>query len=133
MKLTVDHLRQAGHKITSSRKMIWNALAQTPLSALEIHGILKDKGLEVDLVTIYRSLDLFINLGLINKTRLDDKTARYELKDQDHHHHLICQTCKKIKDISFNEANWIKRIEKESEFTINNHQLEFFGLCKRCQ
>lgn len=130
----LNQLRQTGYKITSPRRAILGVLVATPLTAYEVYAHLEKRGVDVNLVTIYRTLELFIRLGLVGKTRFGDKTARYELVvGIKHHHHVICQKCKTIEDVSLDEKALIKQVKNQSTFQIKNHTLEFFGLCVNCQ
>lgn len=59
---------------------------------------------------------------------------RYELKDtNDHHHHFFCENCGDIEDIEMKEENLLKEIKNNKRFLIRKHNLEFFGLCPKCQ
>ena len=76
----LTELKQTGYKLTTPRVEILKVLSSTnPLSAQEVYDQLKAKGLEIDLVTAYRTLELFKDLGFIQKVQFQDKTARYEL------------------------------------------------------
>ncbi len=127
-------LKQTGFKITAPRKEILNILSTQPLGAQEVFEVLKQKGFNPDLVTVYRTLELFTKLGLVRKTQFEDKTARFELiSGQKHHHHLVCIKCGSIEDAVINEDLFIKQIKKQSNFKVERHALEFFGFCKNCK
>ena len=128
----LESLKKTGLKITTPRKQILQTLSSIPMSAQEIQVILKEKGLAIDLVTVYRTLELFENLGLIRKTEFEDHIARFELVSDEHHHHLVCIKCGITQDVVINENKFIE-IEKQSEFKLERHALEFFGFCKLCQ
>lgn len=127
--------KKTGYKLTAPRRDLLSTLSSsTPLSAQEVFAILKQKGCTVDLVTVYRTLELFHTLGIVNKIQFEDHTARYELvSDKDHHHHLVCIKCGAVEEVEANEAILLKQIRFKTDFKIMRHSLEFFGLCKRCQ
>lgn len=132
--IKLDDLRKTGFKLTVPRKEILKTLsASNPLSAQEIHILLKQKGFNTDLVTVYRTLELFHSLGLVNQINLSDNTARYELVSDDHHHHLICIKCGTIEEVVGDETDLIKGLTSKSDFQVLRHSLEFFGFCRRCQ
>jgi len=122
----------SGLKNTPPRLAIFSVLKmqQRPLNVLEILELVKNKA---DLATIYRTLEIFFDKGLINKVEFGEGKYRYELKRADHHH-LICSNCEKIEDISdgFME-DFEKEIKSKKGFLVKSHSLEFFGLCKNCQ
>lgn len=126
-------LKKTGLKITAPRKEILKILSSNPMSAQEAWAILKQKNLEADLVTVYRTLELFENLGMVRKTVFEDKIARFEIVSDSHHHHLVCVKCGLIEDVEVDERKFVKEIEKSSNFKVERHSLEFFGFCRRCQ
>ncbi len=127
-------LKKAGLKITAPRKEILQILSSNPLSAGEVQTVLKQKGFNVDLVTIYRTLELFTNLELVRKAQFEDKVTRYEMHPgEDHHHHLVCVKCGLVEDVVINENKFVKEIEKQSNFKMERHSLEFFGFCEGCK
>ncbi|GAG31027.1 unnamed protein product, partial [marine sediment metagenome] len=106
---------------------------------LKVHNIYPAIGL----TTVYRTLDLLINMGLIFKFDFGDGRARYELtrgtKEPSHHHHLICTKCGRIIDYTDfvdEELELLKKTEKElsrkCNFEIKNHTIQFYGLCDKC-
>ncbi len=121
-----------GHRLTKPRQAIFTVLSHQPQSVLEISQKLSKKKLQIDKVTIYRTLDCFVNLGLANKTQFKDQTFFYELADHKHHHHVVCEGCGKIADIELDEAELLQKVRKNSPFQIKSHHLEFFGLCQKC-
>ncbi len=127
-------LKKTGFKLTAPRREILNALSSSnPVSAGEMAEILKQKGFDVDLVTVYRTLELFGDLGMVRKIQFEDKIARFELVSRDeHHHHLVCIKCGVVEDVEVNEESLVAKIEKKSNFKIQRHSLEFFGLCRNC-
>lgn len=130
----LENLKLTGVKITTPRKEILKTLSFNPQSAQEVYNLLKEKGVSTDMVTIYRTLELFTNLKLARKTQFEDKIARFELyPGKEHHHHLVCVKCGLIQDVAVNENRFIKEIEKQSDFKVERHALEFFGFCGRCQ
>jgi Fur family ferric uptake transcriptional regulator len=113
------------------------------LSAKEIYNALHRSYPGIGLATIYRTLELLLQLGLIRKINAGDGQSRYELQAQDlagHHHHVICSDCGRIIDYQYlagEELKWVKKVEralaKKYNFLIKDHNVEFFGLCERCR
>lgn len=96
--------------------------------------MLRQKGVKSDLVTVYRTLDLFTQLGLVQKTQFGDQTVRYELVGATgHHHHLVCEQCGSIEDVPLDEQMLLGQVGKKSKFQVTRHVLEFFGRCVKCQ
>lgn len=90
-----------------------------------------------DLVTIYRTLETFKLAHIVREVTFKDRTARYELIDEHggHCHHAVCNSCgttEHIDDPAIEEAlhtlaKKFKHIKK-----VDEHVLEFFGVCKSC-
>lgn len=91
------------------------------------------KTFKVDKVTIFRILNILTEHGILRKLEFGEGKARYELNNEDHHH-LICQDCGKIEDISdCNIGALEKEIKTKKNFLVKLHTLEFYGLCADCQ
>lgn len=122
----------AGLKNTPSRLAVLKILKEknSPLDVLQIFELTKNK---TDLATVYRTLEVFYNNGLIEKFEFGEGKYRYEIKGK-HHHHLVCDVCGKIEDVSAQAIPALeKEIQSKHKFLIKRHSLEFFGLCKNCQ
>lgn len=128
-------LRNKGYRITSERQYILEAVTKHPLTVQEIYNRLQKKKLNVDLASVYRNLELFTNLKIIQVIEIKEGKKRYELINEDnHHHHLVCNSCGKIEDIEIKEEKkLLSKVKVKSYFKIENHSLEFFGLCTNCQ
>lgn len=87
----------------------------------------------VDKVTIYRILETFYKKDLVKRLEFGEGKYRYELAGDDHHH-LICESCGKVEDISDCHISELeKEISQKKKFLVKRHQLEFFGVCSSCQ
>jgi Fur family ferric uptake transcriptional regulator len=132
-----SRLRQRSRRITGPRESILRVLQQHPhpLANKEIFQALPPG--ECDLATVYRSLHLLEDMGLVKRYDFGDGVARFEIARDahgSHHHHLICTRCSAIVEIEdCLAAEWEQRITRESGFRMVTHKLEFFGLCPRCQ
>ncbi len=112
--------------------------AKIPLSASDIQMKLSQDGFSTNKTTIYRELSAIRNAGIIKKIMFGDRNERYELAEDDHHHHLVCVSCKKIENIPLMKLE--KRLDdeeflisKKNHFKVMHHSLEFFGYCHTCQ
>jgi Fur family ferric uptake transcriptional regulator len=121
--MIINQLKQAGFRITKPRMAVIQALEQNhePRSAQEIHAKLSD----VDLVSVYRVLEILAELGLAQ--REDSRSvAKYYLSDNAHHH-ITCTKCGKMKCVPCDHI--FKSIKG---FTNIKHQLILIGLCEEC-
>ena len=109
------------------------------LSAEEIYDELRqDKTVNIGLATVYRSLDLLTELGVLTTIELNG-VNRYEVnsttpESPHQHHHLICLRCGKVMEFhSQMTAPLEQEIQTKTGFRIKDHQLKFFGYCEECQ
>jgi len=137
--------RGCGYRITIPRQIILQVLDESKehLSAEDIYLKVHHIYPAIGLTTVYRTLELLVNMGLIFKFDFGDGRARYELargtKETSHHHHLICTKCGRIIDYTDfvdEELELLKKTEKELSkkynFEIKNHTIQFYGLCDKC-
>lgn len=127
----VDKLKLGGERMTVIRKKIIGILtdATTPLSVQDIL-----KKVKANKTTIYRQFDFLKAKKIVVEIDLLDGKKRYELKERGHHHHLICTNCDRIQEINLGSdlKKEEKMIEKNNNFKVTKHSLEFFGLCDKC-
>jgi len=113
------------------------------LSAEEVFMGLRGKLPSMGLATVYRTLELLTELGIVHKFDFGDGRARYEFAEGPaslgHHHHLVCTSCKRIIDYTDfikEETELLKRTEaglsKKHNFQIKSHLIQFYGLCRDC-
>lgn len=124
-----------GLKKTKARYAILHIFDEVkrPLDVAEIVQYLEKHDSAVDQATVYRILDAFHKKGVINQFEFQEGKFRYELAGSDHHH-LICENCGRIEDISdCGIDRWEKEIKKRKGFIVKRHALEFFGVCQSCQ
>jgi Fur family ferric uptake transcriptional regulator len=134
MEKVFEQLKQQGYRLTQPRQQILDTLTSYPQSVAEIVTSLKKKQTNVDMATVYRTLEILVELGVVGKIQFHGKTAMFELlSEDDHHHHLICNDCGLIEDIPFDEVLLMNQVNKQTKFQVQSHSLEFFGLCTNCQ
>jgi len=131
-------LKATGRRVTRTRQAVLALFERTakPLSAMEIFSQLQKEHVAIDLVTVYRTVHVLKELGLVAQVELHHEgQARYELKQgREHHHHIRCQLCGEIVDLVLCPLKKItKLIERQTKFIVDDHTLEFTGLCPRCQ
>ena len=141
-----DKLKDTEYRLTKPRKIIYGILENSKehLSAEDIYRKAYSIYPAIGLTTVYRTLELFIKMGIVNKYDFGDGRARYELNyiennTIEHHHHLVCKVCHKIIDYSdfIDEEieliqKTIKNLEKKYNFHITDHFIEFYGYCNEC-
>ena len=132
-------LKNKDYKLTPQRRTILRVFLENTgghLSAEELYAIVKMENPEIGLATVYRTLDLFAELGILTKMDFGDNKARFELYDSEvhHHHHLICLSCGKVEEFDVDLLEALEdSIEEKTCFEIVDHRLKFFGYCSKCK
>ncbi|MEK7676318.1 MAG: Fur family transcriptional regulator [Verrucomicrobiota bacterium] len=130
-------LRAKSRKITGPRQAILEVLRQHrhPLTNKEILATLAAGN--CDLATVYRSMHLLENMGMVKRFDFGDGVARFELLgegEDGHHHHLICTECSAVVEIEECFPCALEQtIAASNGFKAITHKLEFFGICPQCQ
>lgn len=114
-------------RLTKNRQAILDILRAdcTTLSAAEIHTALP----QMDLTTIYRTLELFVQEGIIKKLHIDDGEARFEYQHTPHHH-AVCTECDRVLHVTLPDAT-IKRALAEEGFDAQSIDITIRGVCER--
>ena len=139
------HFERAGYRFTRLRELILDILKSKKghLSVEDIYSELIKKCSGVNLTTVYRNLEILVELGIVEKFDFGDGRARFELiiekKEQNEcgHHHLVCMKCGKIINFECTSVDKhqseIEAVESKYNFKIEDHLVQFRGLCSKCK
>jgi len=141
MKLTVDKiadiLRQHGYKLTPQRQAVLKVIVGTQehLTPAALYDRVRQVQPSVGLVTIYRTLDILTELGLLCRVHTEGNCQNYLIRrPSEHHHHIICSGCGMVTDFTDCDLSELEqRLSTETGFEMEGHLLEFHGLCRNCQ
>jgi len=131
----VSKLIEQGYRLTPQRMMILSAIENSHdhISAEEIYTQVAAKYPHVNISTVYRTLDLLKELGLVTETNLGEGRVRYHPADKGHHHHLVCQECGAIIDLDESVLSSLKSVLlREYKFSADLRHLAIFGRCTNC-
>ena len=128
-------IQENGNRMTASRKAIIDSLLASDghVSADELVDLVRVRKPGIGRMTVYRTLELLSDLGLIRPVYQGNAAAHYILMDEGHHHHLICSRCNRIVEFEQCVLREIEQsVSQHHEFVIQGHLLEIFGLCPDC-
>ena len=137
-----DRLREKGLKVTSQRLMVLNILSahgDEHLTVEEIYDLAKEESPEIGLATIYRTVQVLLELHVIEKVTFDDGFARYELNGEEtgsghRHHHAICTQCGKVYSLETDLLDTLeKQVFESLGFEVTDHEVKLYGLCSACR
>jgi Fur family ferric uptake transcriptional regulator len=130
-------LSEKGVKLTRQRNLLMKQILHfnDHFSADLLYVKLKVKGINISRATVYRTLALFEECGIIKKALKDEDISYYEVNTMNEHHdHLICVECGEIIEFC---SEKIEKIQKDIYSNYNyvpaSHQLILKGICKKCR
>jgi Fur family ferric uptake transcriptional regulator len=129
-------LKEQGYRLTPQRALVIDAIhdAESHISAEEIYAQVRAKYPEVNISTVYRTLELLKKLGLVTETDMGEGILRYHHADAGHHHHLVCRKCGRIFDLDESVLDSLTgNIIREYGFVPEFKHLAIFGHCLECQ
>ncbi len=132
---SLERLSAGGYKLTPQRKAILRVLEHSDrhLTAEEVAEELARQNQAVSVATIYRNLNLLVDLGLVSKLELHDSPARFEL-NRGHNHHLVCLGCGSVIKLDVCPMQGlIDDVISKQDFLVCQHHFEITGYCRACQ
>jgi Fe2+ or Zn2+ uptake regulation protein len=141
----VGQLTRAGYSNTRARRAVLEALSRSagPASPNELLATGREIHPALGLVTIYRTLEILGQLGLVRKLHLAEGCHSYVLStaalrsdpgDEPHGHHVICQECHRAVEFDGCDIEAVvSAVQSQTGFAVRSHWLEMFGLCPECQ
>jgi Fur family transcriptional regulator, ferric uptake regulator len=134
--MTSTDPRLAGARPTRQRLAVAEVLTTFDdfRSAQEIHALLTERGENVGLATVYRTLQKLSDADEVDMLRTEDGEAIYRRCSASHHHHLVCRICGATVEVEGPAVEkWTKAIAAEHGYAEVSHSLEIFGTCSRCR
>ncbi len=131
----IEDIRQRGYRMTPQREMILDAIHEEGhITADEIYQRVRAKSSAINLATIYRTLEMLKQLGIVTAIDTGGGCVHYELAGEQPHHHLVCEACGETVEL---ECEVLLPLEqalcKRYGFQMNLNHLALFGLCPQCQ
>ncbi|MGI8588090.1 MAG: Fur family transcriptional regulator [Chloroflexia bacterium] len=125
----------SGVRLTPQRFMVLEVLAANPghITADRVLASVQRRYAHVNKTTVYRTLDLLTELGMVAQTEMGGNQAEYELLERPHHH-LICKKCGMELELPDSTLNPLRRlIEAEHGFVPSFDHFALFGICRDCR
>lgn len=131
-------LKQNKLKFTSQREIILYTLYNNDehFTSEDLYMLIKTEypELGIGMATVYRSLTLLEENGLISSISLGIQGKKYEIANKPHHDHIICESCNKIVEFENDEIENLQHtIAEENGFKLTNHLMQLYGICGDCQ
>ncbi len=134
---TLEQLTDDGHRLTRPRKAVLQALFDADdwlrPEQLLIHA--RKRSSSVGLVTVYRTLALLEERGIVRRIHIEPGCHGYALAGLRHGHYLTCRSCHRVLEFPGSEdlSPLIRRISRRTGFIVDDHLLELQGICPTCR
>lgn len=131
----VAALDEAGYRITEPRRAVSRLIAERHghFTAADLVADARSGRLGIGRATVFRALDLFEDLGVVERLDLPSGEHAYVPCEPIHHHHVICSRCGRTEEIDDPGIDTVTRsIGRRTGYRIDSHRLELFGLCPPC-
>ncbi len=129
-------LKQGGFKLTPQRRAVLDVIARSHerLTPAAIYERVYEEYPGIGLVTVYRTIDILTELGLICEVHSGGNCRSYLTRPDEHHHHLICSDCGSVVDFPHCDLSGLEeKLSRDTGFEIESHLLEFLGRCRNCR
>ena len=128
-------LRAEGYRITQPRIAIVDAVLAAPggFTADGLYDRLRDVA-GIGRATVFRTVDTLVRLGYLRRLHDDAQCSQYIRSTPGHHHHLICTRCHRVVEFDGCTVDALaSALGAQTQFRIEGHWLELFGICPDCQ
>jgi Fur family ferric uptake transcriptional regulator len=129
-------LREKGYRLTPQRNLIWEVLrgADRHMTAEEVAAEVRRTMPDVNVSTVYRTLELLVSLDLVAETRLEGSACYYEVSAEPSHHHFVCTRCGAVGHFGDGLlAPVYDELGRRQDFAVSQLQVTAFGLCHACR
>ena len=130
-------LREHGFKMTPQRRAVLKLIAQSHdhFTPATLYERVKGEYPGIGIVTIYRTIEMLSDLGLICCVYGEGNHHSYLIRrPEEHHHHLVCSGCKKVIEFTDCDMDELEqRLSQKTGFIIESHLLEVRGRCPDCR
>jgi Fur family ferric uptake transcriptional regulator len=131
-----ERLRAKGYRLTPQRLIILSAIEASDehISAEEIYAQVAARYPNVNISTVYRTLELLKKLGMVYEINLGEGRIRFHAEGSGHHHHLICQQCGTVIDIDEATLSSLRdALRRDYGFQAELRHVGVFGVCEKCR
>lgn len=132
-----DYLASQGLKSTTQREIILKEFLRSDAhpSTEELYLRVRKKNPQIGYATVHRTLKLFADCGIATIRNFGDGTTRFEsITEDEHHDHLVCSSCGLIIEFEDDQIEKLQqKVAGRHNFLVQDHRLELYGLCEKCQ
>jgi Fur family ferric uptake transcriptional regulator len=129
-----DTLRSRGRRLTAQRQLVLEAVYRLGHATPDqVHAEVSRTAAGINITTVYRSLELLEELGLVTHAHLSHGAPTYHGVTEEQHVHLVCRACGGVDDVSADLLNSLAQtLEREKSFLVDMGHVALFGVCGGC-
>ena len=126
-------LQELGYRLTPQRTLVWDVLRLNGahLDADEICRRVQAQFPHVNISTVYRNLELLVELGLVRETRLGPNRRFFEVEEEVPHHHLVCEGCGAVTHLHDEDLAGLP-VQLREDWGFSLREVSLFGRCRAC-
>jgi Fe2+ or Zn2+ uptake regulation protein len=129
-------LRRRGGRITRARRALLQLIERSPrpLGPGELQALLREEGVRMDRVSVYRNLTALLELGLLHRVVGSSAVRPCAEKEQRCHHAIVCSACGFAREFHSQALERaLSEVRRATRYRVDGHVLELRGLCESCQ
>lgn len=129
-----DRLRGSGYRLTPQRQLILRAVEDLGHATVdEVLARVRTQASAVNASTVYRTLEVLEELGLVRHTHLSDRAPTYHSAREPEHFHLVCRNCQRVRSVEPDVATaLVQSLRRDHGFDVDVGHLAIFGHCTAC-
>jgi len=131
-----ENLKSRGYRVTPQREAVFEVLRENegvPLDPEAVYELTRERYEGIGIATVYRTLELFCDLGVVLRVHLHENSQHYEINTGRRHHHMVCVSCGSVEEFEGCLVGEIEQsIRENSDFLVTSHCLSLFGYCPAC-
>ncbi|QIK75203.1 Fur family transcriptional regulator [Nocardioides piscis] len=129
-----DRLRGSGYRLTPQRQLILRAVEELGHATPdEVLARVREQASAVNASTVYRTLEVLQELGLVRHTHLSDRAPTYHSTREPEHFHLVCRKCQRVRSVEPDVATaLVATLRSDHGFAVDLGHLAVFGHCLDC-
>ena len=129
-------LNSSGKRVTKQRTLLLDLIRKSKghVDADELYRVAKEKDPRLSLATVYRNLQLFKRLGVVEERHFDEAHHHYEVTGSRQHHHLVCLDCGKVTEFQFSGTKkMIPEAAQKQGYEVTGGEVVLAGHCAECR
>ncbi len=129
-------LTRSGLRVTEPRRVVAELIATRSghFTAADLAADAGQRQVAIGRATIFRTLDVFVRLGGVERIDLPTGDHAYVRCEPAHHHHVVCSACGRTDEVDGCDLQAVVReIAERTGYRVDGHRLELYGICPDCQ